>query len=148
MTNKTNQFNLTTKRYSLNEIEAIYNEKNMIGIYGRLKDKFGDNGLVSIIIGSIENNNLHIDLWLMSCRVLKRNMEEAMFDSLIDICKIKKIDKIYGYYYKTSKNEMVKKHYETLGFNLIIENEKEKKYEININDIEQKKNEVIKIGEY
>ncbi|MEN8220296.1 MAG: HAD-IIIC family phosphatase [Pseudomonadota bacterium] len=119
LTNKTNQFNLTTKRYSLAEIEAIANDTNYISIYGRLKDKFGDNGLITIIITAIKGKELHIDLWLMSCRVLKRGMEKAMLDQLVQAAHQRGITIIYGYYYKTVKNKMVSELYRDMGFECV-----------------------------
>ena len=122
LTNKSNQFNLTTKRYSLKEIEDISNDKNYITLYGKLVDKYGDNGVVSLIIGKIDSENrdvLHINLWLMSCRVLKRDMEYAMMDELVIKAKEQGIKKIIGYYYPTEKNAMVKDFYNLLGFNEI-----------------------------
>lgn len=116
LTNKSNQFNLTTKRYTESDIQAVMNDPRYITLYGKLKDKFGDNGVVSIIIGAKKETELHIDLWLMSCRVLKRNMEYAMLDSLVELCKKYHIEKIIGYYYPTTKNGMVREFYRTLGF--------------------------------
>ena len=84
LTNKTNQFNLTTRRYTLAEMEAIARDPQYIGLYGRLADKFGDNGLISVVLGRREGSMLHLDLWLMSCRVLKRDMELAMLDALAE----------------------------------------------------------------
>ena len=89
--------------------------------YGRLIDKFGDNGIVSIVIGEVKELALHIDLWLMSCRVLKREMEFAMFDEMVKACKAQNITTIYGYYYPTAKNSMVKDFYATLDFEKIVE---------------------------
>ena len=77
LTNKSNQFNLTTKRYQQSEIESVSADQKYICIYGKLTDKFGDNGVVSVVIGKQEEKTLHIDLWLMSCRVLKRFMEDG-----------------------------------------------------------------------
>ena len=74
LTNKTNQFNLTTRRYTLAEMEAISRDPAYLGIYGKLSDRFGDNGLISIVLGRRDDDLLHLDLWLMSCRVLKRDM--------------------------------------------------------------------------
>ena len=146
--NKTNQFNLTTKRYTLAEVENIASSKDRMLIYGRLKDKFGDNGLITIIIGSIKNNEFHIDLWLMSCRVLKREMENAMLDFLVEYCKKNSIKKIYGYYYKTPKNNMVKDFYKEMGFkNLLLNNEKSE-WVLEVDEISDIKNKVIEIGEY
>lgn len=114
--NKTNQFNLTTKRYTAAEVEAIAEEPSYITLYGRLTDRFGDNGLVSVLIGRVNNNILDIDLWLMSCRVLNREMELAMFDALIEACQVRGIRKLVGLYIPSKKNGMVANHYADLGF--------------------------------
>lgn len=148
LTNKTNQFNLTTQRYSLKDIEKINNSDKFIKIYCRLKDKFGDNGLISVIIGKIEEESIHINLWLMSCRVLKRDVEKAMFDKLIEICRDRKIKYIYGYYYKTNKNTMVENHYSKLGFENIYKKENESKWKLGISSVKNKLNNIIKIEEY
>lgn len=119
LTNKSNQFNLTTKRYSQSDIEALTNNPDYVTLYGRLKDRFGDNGVVSIAIGKISGENrdeLHMELWLMSCRVLKRKMEFAMMDELVETAMKKGIVKIIGYYYPTAKNMMVRDFYKLQGF--------------------------------
>lgn len=114
--NKTNQFNLTSKRYALAEVEAISQGSAYLTLYGRLEDRYGDNGLVSVLIGRMHEHECHIDLWLMSCRVLKRTLEYAMFDALVSQCKSMGIETIIGYYYKTPKNNIVANLYEELGF--------------------------------
>jgi FkbH-like protein len=114
--NKTNQFNLTTKRYTSAEVEGISRDAGFITLYGRLADKFGDNGLVSILIGRVINETVELDLWLMSCRVLNREMEFAMFDALIEQCQARGIRKIVGVYIPSKKNGMVAGHYAGLGF--------------------------------
>jgi FkbH-like protein len=120
LTNKTNQFNVTTRRYTAAEIEGIAADiKGYITLYGRLVDKFGDNGLVSVMIGAVQGSDLHIDLWLMSCRVIKRGMEAAMFDQLAMEAKGKGIRTIYGYYFPTPKNGMVRGLFEEMGFNKV-----------------------------
>ncbi|MDR2860706.1 MAG: HAD-IIIC family phosphatase [Elusimicrobiota bacterium] len=145
LTNKSNQFNLTTKRYTESDIETIAKSKNHINLYGRLSDKFGDNGLVSVIIGRKENKILHIELWIMSCRVLKRDMEFAMLDALIEECKKQGIENILGYYYPTSKNKMVKEFYAILGFSKINENDNgDTVWEYKV-EKHKRKNTVIKI---
>lgn len=116
LTNKTNQFNLTTRRYTLAEIQASAADGKHIGIYGKLADRFGDNGLISIVLGRLDKTDLHLDLWLMSCRVLKRDMEVAMLDSLVERARQKSVKKLVGYYLPTAKNGMVAGHYEKLGF--------------------------------
>lgn len=147
LTNKSNQFNMTTKRYSRSEIEAIAGNSSFLTLYGKLEDKFGDNGVVSVVIGEIEGTSLHIRLWLMSCRVLKRDMEYAMMDSLVEKCKKQGIEIILGYYYPTAKNAMVKEFYALQGFEKIAEDEEGNttwKYEIPSEY--RYKNEVIERG--
>lgn len=123
LTNKSNQFNLTTRRYMQREIEEIADSDEYITLYGKLMDRFGDNGVVSVIIGHIEEDICHIELWIMSCRVLKRDMEYAMMDMLVKRCLDSGIKIIKGYYYPTVKNNMVKNFYELMGFKKILENE-------------------------
>ncbi len=118
LTNKSNQFNLTTKRYSQAEMENIFHSNDYIRLYGKLSDKFGDNGIVSVVIGKVDKSTLHIDLWLMSCRVLKRDFEYTMLNELVKVCQSKGIKNIIGYYYKTAKNSMVKNLYGDFGFTL------------------------------
>ncbi len=117
--NKTNQFNLTTKRYTLAEVKAVSENDQYLTLYGRLTDKYGDNGLIAITIGSIKNQQCHIDLWLMSCRVLKRDMELAMLDILVARCRDRGVKEIIGYYIKSPKNNMVSGLYEKMGFHCI-----------------------------
>lgn len=146
LSNKSNQFNLTTKRYSQSDIENIAADKNYITLYGKLVDTFGDNGVVSVVIGDKRNDELHIDLWIMSCRVLKRDMEYAMFDSLVKKAKKEKIKKIIGYYYPTMKNGMVKDFYKNMGFNLLNEDEEgNSTWEYSIPSRYTKKNKFIEV---
>jgi FkbH-like protein len=119
LTNKTNQFNLTTRRYTSAEIEAISGDASFITLYGRLADKFGDNGLVSVLIGRIFDKSVELDLWLMSCRVLKREMEFAMFDTFVEQCQAQGISRIVGVYVPSRKNSMVAGHYASLGFSRV-----------------------------
>jgi FkbH-like protein len=123
LTNKSNQFNLTTKRYTQTVIEDVAKDDNYITLYGKLEDIFGDNGVVSVVIGHVLEKRLDIDLWIMSCRVLKRDMEFAMMDTLVHKAKEQGIKEIYGYYYPTSKNGMVKDFYELQGFIKVNEDE-------------------------
>ena len=116
LTNKTNQFNLTTKRCTEAQIEEYSRRDDMVCLCGRLEDKFGDNGIVSVVIGRRDGDVLELDLWLMSCRVLKRGMEYAMFDRLLEECAGMDIRLLRGHYYPTAKNRMVAGFYEDLGF--------------------------------
>lgn len=121
LTNKSNQFNLTTLRCTSADIDQFAADKNYITLYGRLQDRFGDNGVVSVVCGHICGRELHINLWLMSCRVLKRDMEKAMLDALIEKCHQKGVGKVIGYYYPTAKNSMVRNFYKTMGFQSLAE---------------------------
>lgn len=123
LTNKSNQFNLTTKRFTQAQIEQTAADENFLTLYGKLEDKFGDNGVVSVVIGRQEKNRLHMELWLMSCRVLKRDMEFAMMDTVAAHCKKRGIEEVIGYYYPTAKNAMVKDFYALLGFEKTEEKE-------------------------
>lgn len=148
LTNKSNQFNLTTKRYTQTEIEQAAADNEKITLYGKLEDRFGDNGVVSVLIGHKEGNELHMDLWLMSCRVLKRDMEFAMMDTLVAACKKAGITEIKGYYYPTAKNKMVEKFYELQGF--ILESEDEQGntvWSYPIPENYENKNQVITVNE-
>ncbi len=137
LTNKSNQFNLTTRRYTQPEIAQAAQDPECITLCGSLVDKFGDNGIVSLVIGSMAmamteeeegkkpqptgEKALLMDLWLMSCRVLKRDMEYAMMDALVQACVEHGISEIYGYYYPTAKNGMVRDFYGRMGFTKIHE---------------------------
>ncbi len=114
--NKTNQFNVTTRRYTLAEVKAIAADNGYITLYGRLQDRFGDNGLVSVMVGTLEGDRLHIDLWLMSCRVLKRGMEAAMLDQFVAEAQARGVKTLIGYYYPTAKNGMVSGLFKEMGF--------------------------------
>jgi FkbH-like protein len=114
--NKTNQFNLTTRRYTSAEVEAISRGPEFIALYGRLADRFGDNGLVAVLIGRVVDDSIELDAWLMSCRVLKRQFELAMFDALVEQCQARGVRKIVGVYIPSKKNSMVAEHYAGLGF--------------------------------
>lgn len=121
LSNKSNQFNLTTKRYTQAEIEVIAGDDSYITLYGKLSDKFGDNGVVSVVIGHQAEDTVDIDLWIMSCRVLKRDMEYAMMDKLVEKCKERNVKRVIGHYYRTVKNGMVRDFYKTIGFDKLDE---------------------------
>jgi FkbH-like protein len=121
LTNKSNQFNLTTRRYTLAEIEQVSTNPSYIGLYGKLADRFGEHGLVSVVLGRLENAILYMDLWLMSCRVLKRGMENAMLDALVDVAARAGVKTIVGVYLPTKKNAMVADFYPGLGFRAHLE---------------------------
>ena len=114
--NKTNQFNLTTLRLTQTEVSARIDSPQWLTLYARLADRFGDNGLVAALSGIIQKDCLEIDLWLMSCRVLKRELEKAMLDELVRHCRQRGIANIIGRYRPSGKNAMVSQLYAELGF--------------------------------
>lgn len=118
--NKTNQFNLTTRRYTEAEVERITGDPRAIALALRLEDKFGDNGLISVVLArpdaGIEANELLIDSWLMSCRVLGRQVEAAVLEALADAAAAAGWHALVGEYRPTERNGMVAEHYPQLGF--------------------------------
>lgn len=147
LTGKTNQFNLTTRRYTRAEIESMANDPHYITLYGRLTDKFGDNGLISVVIGEKQENELHILLWLMSCRVLKRGLEENMLDVLTAKAIKAGCTKLIGYYYPTKKNKMVAGLYESFGFSMVGNDDDGTVWELSLDSYEpQGKYMVIQKG--
>ncbi len=126
--NKTNQFNLTTRRYTPAEVAHIAADPGYVTLYGRLTDKFGDNGIVTALIGKKDGAQLDIELWIMSCRVFKRDLEKAMFDRLTDVCRAAGITALTGTYLPTAKNLFVKDFYDTMGFVKTAENDGVKQY--------------------
>ena len=123
--------------------KKIVSDKNI----PNAKEKTLD-GLVSVLIGHIIGDTCEMDLWIMSCRVLKRDLEFAMMDELVKKCKEKGVKKIIGHYYPTAKNNMVKDFYSIQGFSKISEDEKgNTDWLFEINDNYQLKNEVIEVEE-
>jgi FkbH-like protein len=115
--NKTNQFNLTTIRYTEHEIIELMNNANVMSFQIRLLDQFGDNGIISIIIGLLSDDRvMRIDAWLMSCRVLGRQVEEAVLNLIVEQSQKMGAHSLLGVYRPSGRNEMVRNHYEKLGF--------------------------------
>ncbi|MGY8821297.1 MAG: HAD-IIIC family phosphatase [Pseudomonadales bacterium] len=118
--NKTNQFNLTTRRYSEAEVERIASDPAAVALAIRLADKFGDNGLISVVLArpdaAVASDELLIDSWLMSCRVLGRQVEDAMLDVLTNAATAAGYRALIGEYRPTERNGMVAEHFPRLGF--------------------------------
>ena len=116
LTNKSNQFNLTTLRCSEDDIRAMAADADALCLCGKLVDKFGDNGIVTVVAGKRQGDLLDLTLWLMSCRVLKRGMEDAMMDTLMAQAAAAGVKTVVGHYYPTAKNAMVRDFYAQFGF--------------------------------
>lgn len=113
---KSNQFNLTTRRYSTGDIETMRKDAGWVTRVVKLADRFGDNGLISVALAREEGEDLRIDTWLMSCRVLKRNVEAYLLNDLVAAALSRGLKRVTGEYIPTAKNALVKNHYANLGF--------------------------------
>ena len=117
LSQRSNQFNLRTVRYTEADIEALGQNPDVIDLSFTLEDKFGDNGLIAVIIMKKQDEEtLFIDTWFMSCRVLKRGMEDFTLNAMVEAAREKGYKRIVGEYLPTPKNKMVENHYPSLGF--------------------------------
>jgi FkbH-like protein len=114
--NKTNQFNLTTRRYTEADVLAVMHDPRAFGLQLRLLDRFGDNGIIAVLIGKMVEDDLVIDTWLMSCRVLGRQVEPTSLNLIAEQARKLGARRLIGEYVPTKKNGMVKEHYPKLGF--------------------------------
>jgi FkbH-like protein len=113
---KTNQFNVTTRRYSEVAIREFMARNDTIVLAFRLADRFGDHGLVSTLIAFHEDDAVRIDSWLMSCRVFSRSAEQFILRGLIEQARGLGATRLIGEYQPTAKNGVVAKLYQNLGF--------------------------------
>ena len=116
LTQRSNQFNLRTVRYTEEEISAIAGSGDYITFDFTLEDKYGDYGLISVIILKKQSDSLFIDTWIMSCRILKRGMEKFVLNQVVKQAHKIGVKQLIGEYLPTAKNGMVKEHYRELGF--------------------------------
>jgi FkbH-like protein len=130
--NRSNQFNLTTRRRSEADLVALMRDPAYSCFSFRLKDRFGDHGLISIVIAKKTEAVLSIDTWLMSCRVLKRQVEDEVLNELVRLARQQGCMKLEGIYLPTAKNEMVRDFYARMGFVLTHEDECGKKYDLSV----------------
>ncbi|MFT4113452.1 HAD-IIIC family phosphatase [Silvibacterium sp.] len=122
--NKSNQFNLTTRRYTEEDVAALMGRPDHLTLQLRLLDKFGDNGMIAVIVGKpAEDEAIEIDTWLMSCRVLGRQVEEATLNLIVEQARSLGAKQLIGRYLPSAKNGMVKEHYAKLGFTNVSQNE-------------------------
>jgi len=122
--NKTNQFNLTTRRYTDADVETIMAGPGNFGLQIRLLDRFGDNGIIAIVIGrTTQPGTVTIDTWLMSCRVLGRGVERTTLNLIAAQARAVGATSLVGEYIATKKNGMVRDHYEKLGFSVVEQSE-------------------------
>jgi FkbH-like protein len=116
--NKSNQFNLTTRRYTEAEVAQMEADGSCFTLQIRLADKFGDNGMIGAIVCRAAGDTWEIDTWLMSCRVLGRCVEQMVLRELMFRAAARSIGTIVGVYRPTDRNKLVEQHYAKLGFTL------------------------------
>jgi FkbH-like protein len=141
LSQRSNQFNLRTVRYSEEDVKQITQSDNYFTLSFTLEDKFGDNGLIcAIILEKKDDKTLFINTWFMSCRVLKRGMEVYTLNSRVELAKENDYDQLVGEYIQTQKNEIVHDHYKNLGFKASEKN----LWKLNVKEYKIKENFIIK----
>jgi FkbH-like protein len=145
MTQKTNQFNLTTKRYAETEImEFIRSDKHAV-VAMAVKDKFGDNGITGLAIIEFDTIGAKIDTLLMSCRVLGRNIEYKFMDYMVNLIKQRGAQFTYADFIRTPKNDQVSDLYDRFGFSKMLSSENINNYELKISDFVDSNINYIKV---
>lgn len=135
LSQRSNQFNLRTVRYNEADVALMAENPDIIDLSFTLEDKFGDNGLVAVVIlkpTKMDKDTLFIDTWLMSCRVLKRGLENFVLDTIVERAREAGYQRIVGEYLPTAKNKMVEQHYPSLGFRKCKEADTDQ-YELDLN---------------
>lgn len=148
LTQKTNQFNLTTKRYTESHIsDFVANDTHLVMAF-EASDKFGNNGITGLSIIKINNDDqsAEIDSFLMSCRVLGRNIEYKFLNSILQNLAEKGINKVSSQYLKSAKNAQVKDFYEQFGFSKVLEEEDKKLYQATLSDLKLKPIPYIRVN--
>jgi FkbH-like protein len=135
---KSNQFNLTTRRYSEAEIAALQSDPDALTIQARLEDIFGDNGMISAVICRQTGQRLEVDTWIMSCRVLGRRVEEAILQFIAEEARLKGITEIIGRYVPTARNGLVRDHFQKLGFVQIDSSREETTWRLSVSSYGEK----------
>ncbi len=130
--NKSNQFNLTTRRRTEAEVQALMADPAVAAFTVRLADRFGDYGLISIVVGAMEGGVFDIDTWLMSCRVLKRQVEEEVLNEIVRLARLRGATAVQGVYLPTAKNGMVRDHYPQLGFTTIEDRDDYRRFSLDV----------------
>jgi len=141
LSQRSNQFNLRTVRYNEEDIKRIAASDKHLTLSFTLEDKFGDNGLIcAVILEKQDDKTLFIDTWFMSCRVLKRGMENYTLNSIVELAKSSGYETIIAEYKPTPKNAMVADHYPRLGFTSIAEH----RWQLVLNDFHPRNNYISK----
>jgi len=134
--NKTNQFNLTTRRLTQSEVQRISDDPSHVSLAVRLADRFGDHGLISVLTSHVDGRALVIDDWLMSCRVLKRGVERFLRNELVARARGRGLEQIRGVFIPTGRNELVRDLYAELGFERVEEGPEGIEYRLELRSAE------------
>jgi FkbH-like protein len=148
MSQKTNQFNLTTKRYTEDNIKNFIENDASKAFTFSVTDKFGDSGVTGLCIINIDDDSkaADIDTLMMSCRIIGRNLEYAFIDYIIDVLKENKINNVKAKYIRTQKNEQVKEFYDNCSFSLIESTDTVRNYTLDISNYEPKQLNYIEVN--
>ena len=129
--NKSNQFNLTTRRRTEAEVQELLGNPEYSHLSVRLSDRFGDCGLVALVIIKLNVDEAEVDTWVMSCRVLKREVEDEVMNHIVRVVRMRGCLRIRGIYLPTSKNGMVRDVYSSFGFTCVVAREDRLEFELN-----------------
>jgi acyl carrier protein/N-acetylglutamate synthase-like GNAT family acetyltransferase len=135
---RSNQFNLTTRRYSEADCESLMKDPGVLPLYATLSDRLGDHGLIGVIVVAPEHNALLIRDWLMSCRVLARGVEQTLMNLVVKEARERKLSKVRGEYIRTAKNQMVEDFFARFGFTQIGSDKDHTHWELDTNAYEAK----------
>ena len=138
LSQRSNQFNLRTIRYTEADVAAMAENPDIIDLSFTLNDKFGDNGLIAVVIlKPLDQDTIFVDTWFMSCRVLKRGMENFTLNTIVERAKAAGYKRIIGEYLPTAKNKMVERHFPNLGFKK-VQGDSSDLYELEIDTYQPK----------
>tara|TARA_X000001036_G_C20264894_1_gene637803 strand:- start:159 stop:662 length:504 start_codon:yes stop_codon:yes gene_type:complete len=143
LNNKTNQFNLVTKRLTEVEMKSFIENDKKIAYCIKLNDKFGDSGIISLILLSKSENIVNIDNWLMSCRVFKRGLESAFMNYLVKHLISESYEHLHASYIPSKKNKFVENLFDGLGFQKLSSDKNGiKKYHLVLNNYNDQDHEI------
>jgi FkbH-like protein len=129
---RSNQFNLTTRRRTESEVLQLVNDPAHCAYTMRLEDRFGDNGLIAIVVGRVDGETFDVDTWLMSCRVLNRQVEEETVNEMVRLARLRGCTRIRGVYLPTKKNGMVRDLYPRMGFSVVVDEADRREFELDV----------------
>lgn len=148
LVNRSNQFHLTTTRYTESQIRAFMDSDHHECLYFKLRDRFGDNGLISLLILERDGADLCVDTWVMSCRVLSRGMEYFVFEEVAKLAQSLGVERVIGKYIPSKKNSIVADLYEKLGFVQNGQNGDALLWELPLAGVEMKEHKITKIDSF